>query len=71
MTRLIIPLKIACNKMYEITSNETVEELPYADTRASESLYAITNTQPGENTYAASKFQRDKVKSSAPENQET
>lgn len=71
MTGLSTPFTVVFDKLYELTSNETVEECPYAETRASEGLYAITNTQHGENTYAAGEFQRENAQVDAPERQET
>lgn len=70
MIGLTTLLKIVCDKLYELTSNEVVEERPYADTRPSESLYAITSTQPGENTYAAGESQPERAQDDARQSQE-
>jgi hypothetical protein len=61
MTGLSTYLTMVFDRLYEVTSNETVEERPYADTRSRESLYAITDTQSRESTYAAGEFQIERA----------
>lgn len=45
--------------LYEATSDETVEDSPYAgtyaNTRSRDGVYAITNTQSAESTYGVGK----------------
>lgn len=57
MTGLSSYLTMVFDKLYEVTSNETAEKRPYANTRSREGLYAITNTQSAESTYAAGEFE--------------
>lgn len=61
MTGLSTYLTMVFDKLYEVTSNETVEERPYANTRSRDGLYAITNTQSGDSTYAAGEFQLERA----------
>lgn len=53
MAGLLPHLGSLFEKLSDLTSTETVEERPYANTRTGDSLYSITNTQSANSTYAA------------------
>lgn len=69
MIGLLATLETVFDKLYQYTSNEIVEDRPYAASRSREGLYAITNTQSGESTFAADEFEHEQINADAPQRQ--